>query len=84
MSGTSVADGPPTLHEAEHRYLRDAEFHARVHQAVLALRVDLHGRPTGRLTEREVEIATQAAALGLLMSEFDFNPPTATDRSDPR
>ncbi len=62
----------PTLHEAEQRYLHDAEFHARVHQAVTTLRLYLHGRSTGRLSEREVDIATRAAAMGLLMSEFEW------------
>ena len=85
MTSTLGSDGP-TLHEAETRYLNDPLFHARVHAAVTTLRIDSYGRPTGRLSEREQMLATQAAALGLLMSDFDptpSSPPVPPPWADP-
>lgn len=66
--------GAPSLHEAEQRHLTDAEFHARVEQAVNTLRLTLHGRPEGALSDREKGLVLQAAAMGVLMAEFDLTP----------
>lgn len=67
---TSLDPEGPTLREAADRYHHDPLFHARVHSAVITLRIDAHGTAIGKLTEREARIATQAACLGLLMAEF--------------
>lgn len=73
--------GAPQLTEAEDRYLNDAEFHARVTQAVNTLRLTLHGRPVwGSLNSRERELVTLAASMGLLMAEFDLLPGGAVER----
>lgn len=74
---TSLGPDGPTLREAVDRYHGDALFHARVCSALITLRLDAHGTEIGPLTERETQIARQAACMGLLMAEFDPSGKTA-------
>lgn len=59
--------------ESERRYWNDTEFHARVELTVQVLNADLLAKTGQRISDNDISVASNAAAVALVIAERRFD-----------